>query len=286
MRHERWIEDPRSKRRYLVLGEPLGGSERFTLYACTPEGVTAPHILKVVTAAEDNVLLDREAFLLHTMADVAEELEAKNTGKHPYHYANFFPRLVGSFIPTGQDGRRVTVVGFPKKIDDLGQLAPVSALTRTDKVRLDPRSAAWIIGKSLKILYFAHSQGISVGLVTDNNILIERALHAVLFFDWTHATLHSSGRVETDVIAQEIAQVARIGITALGGDSATGALLPHEQLTDKRFEELLQEMLRGRITVTYEAYSRFYDLIWELWPRGFHTFTTIPLFAGSTAEGE
>lgn len=285
MPHERWIEDPRTRRRYQVLGEPLGGSEHFTLHACTPEGVTAPHILKVVAASEGNTLLDREAFLLRTMAEVAEELEAKNTGKHPYHYANFFPRLVASFIPVGQDGRRVSIVGFPEKIEELGQLVPVSAITQVDGVRLDPRSAAWIIGKSLKILHFAHTQGISVGLVTANNTLIERALHAVLFFDWTRATLHSDGRVSKDVIGQEIAQVARVGISALGGDVVTGTLIPHEQLVDGRFEALLQEMLQGRISVTYEAYSRFYDLIWELWPRGFHPFTTIPLFTGSTAEG-
>lgn len=276
MRSKRqWIEDPRSKERYWV-GNLLGTSKRFNLYECEPAAESRPCILKVATAAAENAALDREAFLLRLMADYASDLENKNRKEKPFNYGNFFPALIGTFIPQGQDGRRMSVLGFPPPIKELSQLVPVSALSETEKVWVDPRTAAWIVGKLLKIADFAHEQGIAVGSITGRNVLIERELHGVVLFDWTQASTQGSKRVSDEIARGEIAHIARIGVAAMGGDVTTGALRVHEQLSDGRLEALLKEMLSRRMANAHDAHTRFYELIYGLWPRGFHPFTTIP----------
>lgn len=277
MQREKRIQDPRNALEYRV-GKLLGSSsDRFNFYECEPTSEKGrPCILKVAQTKEVNGLLDKETFLLQVMADYALSLESKNTGKKPYNYGSFFPSPIGSFIPEGQDGRRVSVIGFPRDIEVLSQLVPVSALAQVDRVWVDPRTSAWIVGKLLKVVDFAHAQGISVGSVTSDNTVIERDLHGVIVFDWTRASHHGEGRVPASVAGKELSNVAEIGIAALGGDLATGKLLPNEQLTDGRFEAFLRNMQLGYVTHAGDAHRRFYELIWDMWPNAFHPFTTVP----------
>ncbi len=274
---EQYLESP-SGNRYQV-GESLGEAERFNLYAC-PLAEGRCGMLKIASSAVHNAALDREAFVLRLMTDRAAEVEAKSRDKkRRFNYSSFFPELIESFIAPDQDDRRVNILGFPKEITVLSQLTPITALADVEKVRIDPRTAAWMLGKLLKVLSFAHDQGITNGLVIGNNVLIEREYHGVVLFDWTLATINNDSFAPPDLATVEMAEAAIMVIDALGGDLEKGYQLPpSDQLTDERFSQFLFSLARGGdLARTSEAHRRFYDLIWSLWPREFHPFTTLPL---------
>lgn len=265
-----------SGRSYQVL-QKLGATGRYNLYLCLlPNGSTG--VLKIAASGEQNSLLDKEALIMRLMSERAEEVERKrDPTQKPFNYQYFFPNLFESFLSESQGGRRVNILSFPEEVESLTQLTPLTELTEKEQLRVDPKTAAWILGKTLKVLAFAHDQGISNGLVVGSNILIEKAEHGVLLFDWTMATIHPGGTTPTEVCKQEITQAANAAIKIMGGDKDTQTIPSSDQLVDNRFELILQQMVRGGFSSASTAHDSFYKLIYELWPRGFHHFTTYKL---------
>lgn len=255
------------------VGQMLGKSDRFTLYECVREACT-PGILKIAENTNHNNSLDHEAFMLRLMSAKAAELEDQNLEETPFNYANFFPVLIDSFIAENQEGRRINILGFPKPIETLGQLTPISALREIERVRVDPRTGAWILGKILKVLSFAHDQGISVGLVVGSNILIERNMHGLIIFDWTRSVTYHTYIVPQERVQSELSETGRIVTLALGGDPKTGELPHDDQLIEGRFKEFLHRLTCGGMVSARRTHYDFYKLIWALWPREFHRFTT------------
>ncbi len=259
------------------VGKLLGKSGRFNLYECVPKNGQSA-ILKIAAETEHNGALDREAFVLSLMATGAAELEAKNTEEKRLNYAYFFPELIESFIAENQDGRRINILGFPEEIKTLGQMTTISALTEIERVRVDPRTGAWILGKMLKVLKFNHEQGISNELIVGSNILIERDLHGLIVFDWTLISLYyDEGAVPPNLAREDLSHAGYAATVVLGGDPETGELPADEQLVDKRFEEFLRKLTCGGLADAGQAHQDFYKLIWSLWPRQFHPFTTYNL---------
>lgn len=255
------------------VGQMLGKSDRFTLYECVQE-VNTSGMLKIAQSTNHNNSLDHEAFILRLMSAKAAELEAQHMGKTPLHYANFFPALIDSFIAESQEGRRINILGFPEPIETLAQLTPISALREIEHVRVDPRTSAWMLGKTLKVLDFAHQQGISVGLVAGSNILIERDMHGLIIFDWTRSVTYHTYIVTQERVQSELSEAGRIVTLALGGNPETGELPKDDQLVDGRFKEFLHKLTCGGMVSAGRTHYDFYKLIWALWPRGFHRFTT------------
>ena len=261
-------------KRYGV-GQDICRVSRFNLYQCIIEGGGSA-ILKIASGREYNSHLDREALFLRMMASGAAELDAEQGEGKAFNYAYFFPALVDSFAAESQEGRRVNILGFPGEIETLGQLTPVSALREIERARVDPRTCAWILGEMLKVLSFAHSQGISNGLVAGSNFLIEREQHGLILFDWTLAAIHND-QVPKDTVRSELAQAGRIATLALGGEPKTGTLPEDSQLTDGRFAGYLHRLCLGEMSHSGDAHQDFYQLIWALWPRKFHPFTVYPI---------
>ncbi len=255
----------------------LGRTSRYNLYHCKlADGRYG--VFKIASSADFNDDLDREGFVLATMAEKAEELEAGNTTSKPYNFDCFFPRLVESFIAQSQNGRRANVLDFADSVKDgLNHLTPIADIWEKDKTRVDPRTIAWILGKTLKVLSFAHDQGISNGFVSGSNILLERDQHGVILFDWTLSELNPHGRVPELVASQEIADAAKLAIRALGGDPTTGSIPESEQLTDPAFARYIWQLAQGRESDALIAHDRFYELVFKEWPRKFHPYTAVAL---------
>jgi serine/threonine protein kinase len=260
---------------YCVDEKRIGSTEVFTLYECKlPDSSSG--ILKIATAKGNNGLLDREAYLLQVMKDEAQKMEeeyGKESGgkKTPLNNHFFFPNLVETFIASDQDNRRASVLNFPDIAKKLSELVPLSYLA-SDHLRVDPRTSAWILGKLLKLLVFTHQQDISLGEISSENILINKKNHFVCLFDWTKATI-ASGEISKKVATEEISLVTKEVINILGG-SKDGSLPPDEQLTDSRYEDYLKLLISGGESDAYEVHQKFYKLIRDLWPRGYHQFTT------------
>jgi hypothetical protein len=265
--------------KYLV-GKLIGETDQFRIYQCElPEGGVG--ILKIAVSPAQNGLLDREAFILQALREEAEKSEEEYRKQNPdkvLNYAIQFPNLVDSFISPEQGNRRINIMNFVNVSDDIGKLVPIEQVVTRDRVRVDPRTSAWIMGKILKLLSFAHGQGISVGRITAENILLEREEHYVAFFDWSEAMVHMENDVPVEVAGQEISQAAKVVISLLGGNPYTGELPADEQLEDDRYAQHLFALAQGKEKDSFRAHGAFYDLIRNaLGWSGKHKFTTYSL---------
>jgi len=259
------------------VGKALGETPEFRLYQCMfPDNSVG--VLKIGVSVEQNGLLDREAFLLRKMKDEAEYLEdeyarIKDDPKQSLGYQICFPNLIDSFISDEQGDRRINILKFDQVADDLSRWAPIAHLASRDKIRVDPKTSAWMLGKLLKLLVFTHSQGISIGQLTGENILVERNHHFVAVFDWSKASVHPGKEVPSSVAREEISQVAQEVIRALGGNPETGELPPDDQMTDDSYSSHLYELVHGSESNSKRAHVEFYKLVRSLWPREFWPFT-------------
>jgi hypothetical protein len=257
------------------LTERLGSASRYSMYQCLlPDEKFG--LLKVTTQAQYNSNLDREALILRILAERAIEVEKQNKTSLPYNYQLFFPRLVESFISKEQDNRRINILAFPDQIKKMSQLTPISSIIKVERERVDPKTGAWMLGKELKALAFAHDQNISNESVFASNILVEKELHGVIVFDWSSAILHSK-KVPGINRMKDIIQAARLAIAVMGGDLEEGTLPESEQLPDGQFEKYIFKLAKGQVNDSNLACRQFYDLIREMWPeRDFHPYTSYP----------
>lgn len=269
------ITSPQGK--IIVVGDELGKDDRFKFYQCQVD-TDSVCILKIARQVGFNGLLDREAYILAIMAEEAAALEiefkkAETSNKFlNYHY--FFPQLVETFISPEQENSRISILSFAHVAESLNKLSPISHLLSRENVRVDPRSSAWILGKLLKLLGFAHDQGIAVGNLDGGNILINREQHYVLIVDWTKAVM-TNGELSTLTKTNEISSVALETTLILGGDPVTGKLPKSNQLEDSRYENFIKLLAQGSSGLdAFEAHRRFYSLIRSIWPTEFHSFTT------------
>jgi hypothetical protein len=262
------------------VGKPIGETESFRLYECAdPEGRQC--ILKIAATAENNPLLDREAFVLRLMREEASRLEAEyviEAGEDKalnYHFC--FPGIVESFIFAEQGNRRVNVLSFFNIANELSELVPVSHILTRDRVRVDPKTSAWMLGKLLKLLVFTQDQGIAINNLAGDNILVNREQHFVAVFDWTAAVI-SDGCLPGVLVREEIKQATKAIINVLGGNPETHEIPPDSQLEDGGYAKLLDQLAGGVYDDAPDAHSAFYNLVRAVWPkRGFHPFTAYPV---------
>lgn len=265
-------------------GKPLASTDRYTLYVClSPEGQYVS--MKIAKSPDFNANLATEADVLETMGQEAVRLdrEALVSGDKPYNYQLFFPLLVESFI--SPDNRQVNILGYPEVIKTLKQLTPLSQMV-AGRQRVDVKTIVWILGKSLKVLGFAHDQGISNGLIIPSNILIEPEIHGVMVFDWSKATRYDE-LVPMEAARAEIVQLAQCVVSILGNTDPLR--LPHDThllTTDqhRQFTAYLQRLLEGSVGDALEAHRQLYALSDQIWPRkevtpgklarDFHPYTT------------
>lgn len=279
-----------SGKSYMVF-ERIGGTSSYTLYVCLipsedPNIADRYGVLKIAAPmdpdkknGDNNKALEAESFVLKRLRAKSEEVEEKrDKSKHPYplNYHFFFPELVESFISVKQESRRVNILGFPEVIDIISQLEPLFALYEKERVYVDPKTGAWMLGKTLKTAGFAHEYGIANRFWTESNILFERDLHGITIFDWTKSLVYP-GSVPDEIAREEIVQLGRSIVRVLGGDPETGKIPSSEQLPDNQFEQFLGKLVHGGFSDADEAHDSFYKLIWSFWPHEFHPFTTYPL---------
>lgn len=261
--------------RYLV-GDRVADFGAYRLYLCKQENTGRQCLFQIAADIGRNGLLDRAAYLLTELKRSSDELEEEYAlvRKDPKVLLNYdlgFPELVDSFICHGQGGRRVNILAF-RNVEDVGRMVPIRNITEKDHRRVDLRTSAWIMGKTLKLLEFAHSQGITVGRVDGANILIEPDEHYVVLFDWSDAHTHAD-TIPRKTTSNEIAQAAQAIITVLGGDFKTRSFPNDGEETFVRYTDHLLRLADGSQHTAETAHEEFYELIDGLWRREFYPFT-------------
>lgn len=266
-----------SKQRTFTVTADLGGTEQYSLYACSCEGFENTLILKITKERKHNRILDKEAMTLKSMSIEAKLTQTEfekipgNENKYlNYHYT--FPNLIETFVSKEHGNRRISVLDFSAICNELSELVPASHIISRDNAYIDPRTSAWILGKSLKALAFAHGQNISLENISLDNLLINKKEHYVAFFDWTSAK-KSPVSIRKEVISKEISHVAQLIGRLLNVDQ-NWSIPKHPQLIDLRYEEMLRRLCTLKFSNSHKAHSSFYELIYDLWPRKFHVYDT------------
>ena len=248
----------------------------YRVYICKDHATGQQYLLQVATAVEHNGGLERAAFVLKELkqaSDLIEAEHAKSDPKHLLNYDRLFPEVVAGFTSDEQGKRRVNILSL-KDIDTVTKMVPLSNLIARDHRRVNLESGAWIMGRLLKLLSFAHSQGVAVRMLQGNNVLIEPKNHFVVVFDWSSAYTYQED-VPSENRKDDIAGAAKAVFAAIGGNPDT-LDFPYD-LDDRRYIELLQRFARRREGNAEEAHRSFYELLDELFGRGYRPFKTLPL---------
>jgi hypothetical protein len=263
-----------------AVGKKVADAGVYRLYLCAKTDGGPQCLLAIAAEPAENGKLDRAAYLLSELKSASDGLEAeyarvqKKESKKLLNYDLGFPELVDSFVSEEQGGRRINILAF-RHVDDVNSMIPIANITAKDRRRIDLRTSVWIMGKVLKLLVFAHDQGIAVGRVNGTNILIEPEQHYVVLFDWSEAKTYPDG-LSSAVSREEIAGAANAVITLLGGDLER-ALREGDGEAVREYVRFLTRLASGGQRNAQTAHTEFYDLVDRLWKRAFHPFTSYPL---------
>jgi hypothetical protein len=259
------------------VGNLIGHTADYSVYLAADVDTQEEYLLKIASDATRNGLLDREAFLLGKIQTEIARRDAEyqrergdETKRLGYHRC--FPRIAESFTVPEQGARRVNLVAIYGN-EPLTSLVPLEQWRTRERVRLDPKTSAWIMGRLLKILTLTHPLGVEIGRLNGGNILVNPEEHHVLLFDWS-AARHHPGPLPKQLAREELKAAATQVVFALGGDPRTGALPASEQLPDSRYADFLKRLIDGERSEPISTGAEFYDLVDDLWERGFHPFTT------------
>lgn len=253
-------------------------AKNYHLYLCIQVSTERQCLLQIASEIRHNGELQLGAYILKELENYANRLEdeyesVKTDSNVLLNYGLGFTELVDSFNCPEQGGRWVNILAF-RNVKLVSRMVPVINVKEKDHQLINLRTSAWIMGKLLKVLAFAHSQGISVGLLTGNNILIEPDEHYVVIFDWLSSKMYPE-EVPLEITRREISQAAMTVIDAAGGDLETGSFPDSDDHSLVSYTEHLFELARGKENSAERAHSEFYNLIDSLWKREFYPFTLL-----------
>jgi len=222
-----------------------------------------------------NAEIAKQEIILRKMHMFSDKIDS---GDHdvPYNYDFMFPEIVETIVLS--DRRQVSVIAF-KAVDDVSTMVPLIKIPKAG-LRVDLRTSAWIFGKLLKLIHFAHMQNIQVNNVFGNNVLIERDQHFVMLFNWSEAEVHTN--LSSKNKKGDISKAARCIIKVVGGaDNGHNLAFAHETPHDNSYTEYISYLARGREDDAQRAHTNFYQTVRALqsnpasvWEPGFYPFKT------------
>lgn len=261
---------------YEVERRPVAETAKYRVYICKDRATDRQYLLQIASETKYNGDIDRAAFVLRELKRTSDLIEAEYAKTNPEKKLNYdllFPGVVDSFISDDQGRRRINILSL-KGVAGIRKMIPLSNLANRDRLRINLPTSAWIMGRLLKLLGFTHSQGIAVRALQGNNVLIEPDNHFMVVFDWSSAHTYQQD-VPRSARQDDIARAAQAVFAAIGGNPDT-ADFPYN-LEDGRYVKLLERFTRGKESNADKAHANFYELVDEVFGRGFRPFKTLPL---------
>lgn len=265
-----------------ILGSLVNENASHSIYRCEDEAG------RQLLAQFGDRYVVKNAWILQKLATRAVEIEhvfqklmhneenAENTAQS-LNYNLGFPELIKSIaLEATKDTKwiSVNILGF-RGVDDIELMIPLVKFQKSG-IRVDLRTSAWIMGKLLKIISFAHDFRIEIGRINGNNILIHPDKHYVVVFDWSYATIHDT-TLKHLTISEEIKAAAKLVIKVLGTDLEKVV----EHNTDYLYINFLKSLANDGESSAKRAHKKFYDIVDLLcenpdsvWEKGFYNFTT------------
>lgn len=258
------------------LGPLVAQDERFDVHTCSTIEDSPKDLLIVAATDGHNPAVDRWSFTLGLLARHARRVEEEyaKVRTDPNVLLNYqlgFPRLVETFMSPKK--RRIMILAFENS--EPSAMVPIARMVRKDRLRVDLKTSVWMMGKLLKILAFAHQQGISVGSLGSGTVLIDPKEHYVNVFDWSNARI--APKLDNDATRSEIVSAALAIVEALGGDADERFIPNNEGEEGERLIAHLWTLCDGLFCDANVAHGRFYQLVEKLWGRKFYPFTTHPI---------
>lgn len=232
-------------------------------------------LLQIATKPEANGGLERAAFILGRFKKAADAYDveyAKTHERKHLHHDRLYPAVVESFVSSEQGDRRVTILNLTD-VKNILAVVPLSNLRLKDRLRIDPETSAWIMGRLLKLLNFTHGEGVLNGALTARNVLLHPEQHFAMTLDWSVARVFP-GVVPAEFAVADIASAATAVFEAIGGDATTG-MWPYDDHVP--YVSLLRQLMHGRVSDASSAHDQFYELVRAQYGNEFHPFTTLPL---------
>lgn len=212
--------------------------------------------------------MDKNAMILDSLNTRSKVIQEQTKNVLNYHLG--FPRIVDRF---SDDVKSSYVIGFSGD-SKVSTFMPLIKLCK-DGFRVDLRTSAWIMGKLLKIVSFAHNNGIEVVDLTANNVLIQPDHHYTVVFDWSKSEMVE---ITPLVVKKEIKKIANLIIKILGGDLEA----VKECDADSVYIDYIEQLARIGDTSVIKVHTNFYSIVDSLcsmpdsvWKSGFHKFTSI-----------
>lgn len=258
------------------IGPVVAENQRHRLRKCVELGTGREVMLQTAIDAAQNQYLSRNAWALTKLKSRALEIDAlrEAEGKRSLGYIYGFPELCSSDILPDQGFRQVNVIGF-HNVDCLSKIVPLVKLWK-DSLRVDLQSSAWMLGKLLKLIAFAHDNNLEIVDISGNNVLIEPDKHYIIVFNWSDAVVHERG-VPLKVAKQEIQKAANLIIRVIGDLQAAC-----ETRADSAYINYVQHLATGGESDVYNVHKTFYEIVDSLcsnpdstWKPGFHEFSTL-----------
>lgn len=265
-----------SEQRSYQVGQLIAATASYRLYLAKEQETGEWRLLQVARDLQSNGGLSRSAYILDMFRDISRDYDTAygktHEGKH-LHYDRLFPRKIESFASEEQGGRRINILAFTD-VSDVPSLLPLSNLRDKDRVYIDLKTGAWILGRLLKLLGFAHEQGVAVRSLRTNNILLDKDQHFAVVLDWTAALVFPSS-ISREAASADIVRAAEAVLVSYG---TTSHGLPYTLSDDEaRYIDLLRDFADGSENDATRAHTRFYQLVREIWDTEFHPFTTLPI---------
>jgi len=260
----------------------VGFTPQYDLYQCVQIPTGRQCLLQIASHRRFSGNLDRAAYYLRQLRAEALRVEeeyarVKTDPKEMLNYQLGFPELVASFVSEQQGRRRINILAFDCA-DEMHELSPLRNIPFVDRERIDTKTSAWILGKTLKILAFVHESNIGIGTLDITKVIVHPNGHIPILFDWSSATSYTGG-VSRDAQRSEIMGLARATIIALGGDPMSRTIpLEGNEEDFEPYVEILRQLAGGRFQSASAAHEAFYGVVTSIWTPGrFHPWTTFPL---------
>ena len=238
-------------------------NNRFELFQCTNK--TGEEFLYQVPTETGDEHVDKNVFFLDRINALSNDVE--KLAETILNYNLGFPSVVDSFV---EDQKSSYVLKF-NGVDRVSDVIPIIKLCK-EGFKVDLRTSAWILGKLLKTISFAHANGIEICNISANNVLIYPNMHYVIVFDWSNAELT---KITSVIAKREIKKAASVVIKAVGGDLKAARVCD----ADESYINYIETLAEYGEKCAIKAHTDFYNIVNELcsvpnsvWKSGFHEF--------------
>ena len=246
----------------------LAETDNYKLYLGRGENSADALLCRIVKSKAQNGIMYAEKKLLDELSELSQNLEQERISKQgddgrKIHYDWLFPVCEQSFSCDATDNRRINTFSVLDASWD--KFVPFLKLKNDTKV--DAKSAAWVLGRFLKLQAFLDESENCRSLdFNPDMVLIAPKQHRVVYVGWFDELLHGGDRSYShcDLISK------------LNIDRMFDATLSWVEKNDTEGEDEFMSWLKrftGYFNNGLEAHVAYYEFLDALWGKGYHPFT-------------